>query len=174
MRSAWITDSLKSSVCSHLGILWEKKNRSQFEQNHILDDIHLRSSRKLPQVRFRGDLRRLPKIVQCCWQKEKQQVDVLADKSPFWETIPGHSMRETERETRSEHRWESLTFIFLGGHLPKNRLQNFRLPSPYSNFRQIQSLTLLNFVRKLSGLVTNPVKTCCYCGNALVWFTSAF
>ena len=36
----------------------KKKNRSQFEQYYILDDIHLRSSRKLPQVRFIGDLRR--------------------------------------------------------------------------------------------------------------------
>jgi len=36
----------------------KKKKTSQFEQYYILDDIHLRSSRKFPQVRFRGDLRR--------------------------------------------------------------------------------------------------------------------
>lgn len=66
--------------------------------------FHLRSSRKLPQVRFRGVFRRLPKIVQCCWQEEKQQADVLAERSPVWETIPGHSVRETGKEASSEQR----------------------------------------------------------------------
>lgn len=34
-RSAWITDSLKSSVCSHLGILWKKKKKTEANLNSI-------------------------------------------------------------------------------------------------------------------------------------------
>lgn len=75
--------------------------------------FHLRSSRKLPQVRFRSVFRRLPKIVQWCWQEEKQQADVLAERSPFWESFPWHSMRETGKEAGSKQRWECLSWVCI-------------------------------------------------------------
>lgn len=91
---------------------WElvKKAVANLNTTAFWMSFHLRSSRKLPQVRFRGVFRRLPKMVQCCWQEEKQQADVWAERSPFRETIPGLSMRETGKEDSSEQRWESLTW----------------------------------------------------------------
>lgn len=91
---------------------WEfvKKEEANLNTTAFWMSFHLKSSRKLPQVRFRGVFRRLPKIVQCSWQEEKQQADVWAERSPFWETILENSMRETGKEASSEQRWEGLTW----------------------------------------------------------------
>jgi hypothetical protein len=41
----------------------------------------------------------------------------------------------TGKEAGSEQRWENL----MGVHLPKNRLTNFKVPSPEINFGQVYS-----------------------------------
>lgn len=60
-----------------------------------MDGFSFEELQKLPQVRFSRVFSRLPKTVQCVWQECKQQADVLSEWSPFWETVPGQSMRET-------------------------------------------------------------------------------
>ena len=51
-----------------------EKKKNNLNTTTFWMSFHLRSSKKLPQVIFRGVFRRLPKTVRCCWQ-EKQQAD---------------------------------------------------------------------------------------------------
>lgn len=106
----WVTNSLKSSVCSHLGTLCTKS--SQFEHNHRVDEFLFEKLQTFPQVRFRRGFRGLPETVMCCWQECKQQADVLSEWIPVWENIPGQSMRETRKEAHSEKQWETLTWVY--------------------------------------------------------------
>lgn len=77
----------------------KKKNKTEANLNSITFwMISIWGAQKTPTSQIQRRSQKIAKDCAVLLAKEKQQADVLAERSPFWETIPGHSMSETGRE----------------------------------------------------------------------------
>lgn len=90
-------------VLSFWDLVGREKNRKQFEQYHILDEFPFEELQKTPTNQIQS-FERIAKDCTVLLAEGETTSRCFSREEPFWETIPGHSLRETGKEASLEQR----------------------------------------------------------------------